>query len=107
MMMGGGYLTCTSCHSPDARGGIHNMMGMQTMDAPDIRKDALVGEIEDEHGNGGEVKHGQGEYDLALFSLTVLEGKRSDGDPLSTDMSCWNMSNEVLAEPAAYLRILH
>jgi hypothetical protein len=40
MMMGSGYLTCASCHGPDGRGGVHSMMGMQTMNAPDIRWEA-------------------------------------------------------------------
>ncbi len=45
-MMMGGRLTCATCHGTDARGGTHRMH-METMEAPNIRWIALVGE--DEH----------------------------------------------------------
>jgi len=83
------------------------MMGMQAMDAPpDIRRDALSGEIEDELGNEDEEGHSQDEYDFDLIRLVVVEGKHPDDEPLSTDMSRWNISNEDLAELAAYLKTL-
>ncbi|MFN2290783.1 MAG: hypothetical protein ACK2UC_06310, partial [Anaerolineae bacterium] len=46
-MMMGGYLTCASCHGPNARGGLH-VMHMETMDAPDIRWSALAAHEEEE-----------------------------------------------------------
>jgi len=105
MMMGGGELTCASCHAPDGRGGLHTMMGMQVMDAPDIRWETLVGELEGEHGDEEE-GHGNGEYDLDTFRLAVEEGKHPDGDPLSTDMPRWEMTDEDLFDLAEFLMTL-
>jgi hypothetical protein len=55
-MMMGSYLTCSTCHGPEARGGTH-FMHMQVMDAPDICYKALQGEVGehgvDEHGGEG------------------------------------------------------
>lgn len=105
MMMGGGDLTCASCHGPDAQGGVHAMMGMQTMDAPDIRWDSLASEGEDGHGDEEE-GHGEGEYDLELFRLAVVEGKHPDGEPISEDMPRWDISDEDLEDLAEYLMSL-
>ena len=112
MMMGGGYLACASCHGPDAQGGVHVMMGMQTMDAPDIRWDSLAGETEDGHGDEEEghgeegAGHGEGEYDLEQFRMAVVEGKHPDGEPLDEDMPRWDINEEDLEDLAEYLMTL-
>lgn len=98
MMMGGGDLTCASCHGPDAQGGVHTMVGMQVMDAPDIRWDSLASEEEEGHGDG--------EYDLDVFRLAVVEGKHPDGDPLGEDMPRWNIGDEDLEDLSEYLTTL-
>jgi hypothetical protein len=105
MMMGESSLACASCHGPDAQGGLHTMMGMQVMDSPDIRWDALAGEADEGHGDEEE-GHGEGEYDLELFRMAVVEGKHPDGDPLSYDMPRWNIGNEDLEDLAEYLMTL-
>ncbi len=106
MMMGGGYLTCASCHGPDGRGGVHTMMGMQTMNATDIRWAVLTGEIEGEHGGEDEVSHGSGAYNLETFRLEVVKGQHADGTSLSTNMPRWRLSDEDLAGVAEYLKTL-
>lgn len=107
MMMGGGYLTCASCHGPDGRGGMHAMMGMRTMNAPDIRWEVLAGEVKGEHGGESEEGHGSGEYNLETFRLAVVEGKHPDGaTSLSTNMPRWIISNDDLADLIAYLKTL-
>lgn len=105
MMMGGGNLACASCHGPDAQGGLHTMTGMQVMDSPDIRWDALAGEADEGHGDE-EDGHGEGEYDLELFRMAVVEGKHPDGEPLSEDMPRWNIGDEDLIDLAEYLMSL-
>ena len=112
MMMGGGYLACASCHGPDARGGLHAMMGMEVMYAPDIRWDSLVGEAGEEHDDEdeghdeGDEGHGEGEYDLEQFRMAVVEGKHPDGELLSEDMLRWDMKDEDLEDLAEYLMSL-
>ena len=106
MMMGGGYLACASCHGPDAQGGDHVMMGMQTMDAPDIRWDSLASEPEDGHGDEEE-GHDEGEYDLEQFRTAVVEGKHPDGEPLSEDMPRWDIGERDLQDLAEYLMTLN
>jgi mono/diheme cytochrome c family protein len=100
-MMMGGYLTCASCHGPDARGGVH-VMHMETMDAPDIRWSALA-EHEEEEAGGHE---GQGGYDLETFRSAVVDGKHPDGESLSEDMPRWKMDDQDLADLAEYLQSL-
>lgn len=107
MMMGGGSLTCASCHGPNGRGGVHSMTGMLTMNAPDIRWSVLAGESKGEHGGESEAGHGSGEYNLEAFRLAVVEGKHPDGDtPLSTNMPRWKISNDDLTDLIAYLKTL-
>ena len=89
MMMGGGSLTCASCHGPGGRGGVHTMMGMQTMTAKDIRWSAL-----------------QSEFDAEKFQLAVTKGQDPDGTQLNTDMPRWNIGNDDLADLIAYLKTL-
>jgi mono/diheme cytochrome c family protein len=88
-MMGGGQLTCASCHGPDGKGGVHYMGMMQTMDAKDIRWSTL-----------------QNDYDAQKFKLAVTEGKDSDGSQFNSDMPRWNMSDEDLADLITYLKTL-
>ena len=100
-MMTGGYLACVSCHGPDARGGVHQM-GMQTMDAPDIRWSALITMEAEDKG----LPSGQGSYDLALFRQAVVDGKDAAGDTLSNDMPRWQMNDTDLSDLANYLKSL-
>lgn len=100
-MMMGSYLTCSTCHGPEARGGTH-FMHMQVMNAPDIRYEALQGEAGEHGGN----EHGDegGEYTLEDFRLAVIEGKHPNGETLSHDMPRWEMSDEDLADLFAFLK---
>lgn len=101
-MMMGAYLTCASCHGPEARGGVH-LMHMQIMDAPDIRYVALVSESEEHSGEG----HGDeetGEYDLDSFRLAVIEGKHPDGGTLDSEMPRWQMNEEDLTDLFEFLK---
>lgn len=104
-MMGGGYLTCASCHGPDGRGGIHTMP-MQTMNAPDIRWAVLAGEMEGEHRGESAEGHGITAYNFETFRLAVVEGTHPDGAALSVDMPRWNMSDEDLTDLLEYLKAL-
>lgn len=107
MMMGGGSLTCASCHRPNGRGGVHSMTGMQTMNAPDIRWSVLAGEMDGEHGGESGEGHGSGEYNLETFRLAVVEGKHpDDATPLSTNMPRWKISNDDLTDLITYLKTL-
>ena len=88
-MMGGGQLTCASCHGPDGYGGKHNMGMMQTMDAKDIRWSVI-----------------QDEFDAEKFRLAVTEGLDPDGTQLNTDMPRWTIGDEDLADLITYLKTL-
>jgi cytochrome c553 len=88
-MMGGGRLSCASCHGPDGRGGLHSMGMMQSMDAKDIRWSAL-----------------EGEFDAETFRLAVVTGQDPDGTQLSSDMPRWKIGNDDLADLIAYLKTL-
>lgn len=109
-MMMGGRLSCASCHGVDGRGGQH-VMHMRTMDAPDIRWQALS-EHEQEEAQGASVDSGDEpadadhEYNLDTFRLAVTEGKHPDGEDLSADMPRWVMGDEDLADLAGYLKQL-
>ena len=104
MGMMGGQLACVSCHGPDGRGGLHTMH-MQVMDAPDIRWSALAGEQE-EAGEADGHEHAHAEYALETFGLAVVDGQHPNGVPLSSEMPRWNMSDDDLADLAAYLQSL-
>lgn len=102
-MMMGGRLSCASCHGPDARGGTH-VMHMDVMDAPNIRWTALSG-----HGDGHDEEEGEPHgddagYDLDTFRMAVVEGRHPDGQTLSEEMPRWEISQEDLADLAAYLQ---
>lgn len=75
-MMDDGNLTCTFFHGPDGRGSVLTRLELQTMDAIDIRWEMVTGEFEGEYGNGGEERHGNGEYDLDTFRLAVAIGPK-------------------------------
>ena len=96
--MGGGALSCASCHGGDARGGRHRMH-MVVMDAPDIRWSAPAAEAHEEDGR-------HGDHDLATFRLAVVDGRHPDGEPLSDLMPRWRLSDRDLADIAAYLQTL-
>ena len=107
-MMMGSYLTCASCHGPEARGGQH-VMHMQTMYAPPIYGEALSGH-EDEHGEEQADSEGgheeQGTYTLEEFRMAVVEGQHPDGDPLDQNMPRWNIDDRDLADLLAFLKSL-
>jgi len=88
-MMGGGQLTCASCHGADGRGGVHNMGMMQVMTAKDIRWSTL-----------------QDEFDAEQFGVLVAKGQEPDGAQLSTDMPRWNIGADDLADLIAFLKTL-
>lgn len=96
--MMGSYLTCASCHGPEAGGGRHRMH-MIVMDAPDIRYVALSEEME-EHGGEDEM------YDLEAFRMAVIDGQHPDGDALDVAMPRWQMSDENLADVFEFLKSL-
>jgi hypothetical protein len=89
-MVGNGNLTCASCHGADGRGGVHTMMGMQTMNAPDIRWSAL-----------------KSEFDAEKFRLAVTKGQDPDGEKqLNNSMPRWNIGNDDLTDLITYLKTL-
>ncbi len=105
-MMGAG-LKCVSCHGQNARGGVH-MMPMQIMDAPDIRWSALAGQAEGESAGDGDHDDEHAEahagYGLPEFRMAVVEGKHPSGEPLSSEMPRWNISDGDLEDLAEFLR---
>ncbi|WP_373536215.1 c-type cytochrome [Microcoleus sp.] len=89
-MMGAGKLACASCHGFNGRGGTSTMMGIQTMNAPDIRWSAL-----------------KNEFDAEKFRLAVTKGQDPDGKKqLNNYMPRWKIGNEDLADLIAYLKTL-
>ena len=100
-MMMGAYLTCASCHGPNAHGGQH-VMHMQTMYAPPIYYDALNSMMAEESGETLE----PGGYTLEDFRIPVIEGEHPDGDQLDEDMPRWEMSEQDLADLFAFLKTL-
>ncbi len=104
-MMMGDYLTCASCHGPDARGGEH-AMHMWVMDAPDIRWSALAGHAEEGHEEDRGEDEEHAEYDIETFRLAVVEGRHPDGDPLDEAMPRWELMDGDLVDLAEYLQSL-
>lgn len=103
-MMGGGmmdgfsqWLTCASCHGPEARGGTH-VMHMSAMTAPDIRYAALSAMPE--------MRGRQRPYDLDDFRNTVEQGRHPDGEEGKAEMPRWQMSDSDLADLFAFLKAL-
>jgi hypothetical protein len=105
-MMMDDYLSCASCHGPDARGGLHSMH-MQVMDAPDIRYTALLHEAE-EHNQGEDGDHSDehSAYEIEHFRQAVIEGKHPGGDPLNRDMPRWRMTDQDLNDLFEFLKSL-
>lgn len=99
--MMGSYLTCASCHGPDAHGGRH-FMHMAVMDAPAIYYDALTSMMAEETG-GTQAASG---YTFQDFRTAVEEGKHPDGEELSRDMPRWQMSDQDLADLFAFLKTI-
>lgn len=94
-MMGNGFgndfLTCASCHGSDGRSGERTMMGMQTINAPDIRWSALKDEFDNDE----------------KFRLAIAEGQDPDGEKmLNRDMPRWQMGDEDLADLISFLKTL-
>lgn len=104
-MMMGGRLTCASCHGTDGRGGLHGMH-METMDAPNIRWQALVDHAMDPHDDTEETGplHEAEVYDFEAFRLAVMEGKHPDGEQLDEDMPRWELTEADLEDLAEYLQ---
>jgi len=98
-MMGGTgpWLTCASCHGPQARGGVH-VMHMRAMYAPDIRFGALA--------NMAEMKGRAHAYDLDDFRKSIEKGRHPDGDELNADMPRWQMSDADMSDLFAFLKSL-
>ena len=108
MMMMGGRLSCASCHGKDARGGVHTMH-MQSMDAPNIRWEALAqhgGEPHEDEDESDEAHNDEGRYDFETFRTAVTEGLHPDGELLSDDMPRWEISEADLRDLAEYLQSL-
>lgn len=103
-MMMQGYLSCASCHGPDAQGGEH-VMHMQSMNAPDIRWESLASEDGVEHQDGEE-EHPE-EYDLEAFRRAIVAGEHPDGEPLSVNMPRWQMSESEIISLMEYLKSFH
>jgi len=100
-MMMGAYLTCASCHGPDAHGGLH-VMHLQVMDAPPIYYDALIEMKAEDTGTTPQ----PGGYILQDFRMEVVEGKDVGGETLDTDMPRWQMSDQDLAAVFAFLKTI-
>lgn len=99
-MMGGGMMTCASCHGPDGRGGRVRMM-MRVFETPDIRYKTLTSE-EMEH-EGGEAHPPYTDQDI---KRAITEGVKSDGKPLKWPMPRWTMSDEDLDDLLEFLKTL-
>lgn len=102
-MMMGGRLTCATCHGTDARGGTHRMH-METMEAPNIRWIALVGEDEHTDEDDADGDDHSRSYGFEAFRAAVLDGLHGDGEELSEDMPRWTMSEADLRDLAEYLQ---
>ena len=98
-MMMGTYLTCASCHGPEAQGGNHIMMGMQPMNAPGITYPALRAMAQKNTGKSS--------YTSGDFRKAVIQGIDVDGSSLSTEMPRWQMSDQDLTDLFAFLKTLH
>lgn len=98
-MMMGSYLTCASCHGPEARGGRH-WMHMGIMDSPAIDYNGLV-EMKVEDSGGTPQPDG---YSLGDFRQAVVDGQDTAGDELDDDMPRWQMDDDDLADLFAFLQ---
>lgn len=97
-MMGGGMMTCASCHGPDGRGGRVRVM-MRVFEAPDIRYQTLTSE---EHGE--DMEHEP--YTDEDIKRAITEGVEPDGEMLDWPMPRWTMSDEDLDDLLQFLKTL-
>jgi uncharacterized membrane protein len=81
-MMRRRQLTCAYCHGIDGSGGQY-FIHMQQMDAPDMRWAALSGPD--------------------TFLALVVDGKRPNGEPMSSSMPRWNLNDEDMADLADFI----
>lgn len=91
---GGG---CAACHGTDGRGGLWVMMTDQV--APDIRYATLTGQHDD-----GDHEDDHPPYNDASLAQAIQLGIDPAGEPLSTAMPRWNLSDEDLADLIAHLK---
>jgi hypothetical protein len=84
---------------------------MTVMDAPDIRLEALSGELEG-HGDSSENDHDDGHadvhdgYDFETFKMAVVFGEHPDGSSLDNDMPRWELSDQDLADLFEFISTL-
>ena len=100
-MMMGSYLTCASCHGPEAKGGQHTMT-MRVMYAPPINGEALNTMMIEESGGTPQPEG----YSLEIFRASVVDGKHPDGDTLNTDMPRWQINDNDLADLLTFLKTI-
>ena len=103
--MMGGQLSCSSCHRSDGRGGPH-WMGMQTMNAPDIRWSALASEAHGGHAGNDENSESENAYDEVAFGRAVTKGIAPGELSLSREMPRWRIEEADLQELVAFLMTL-
>jgi mono/diheme cytochrome c family protein len=101
-MMGGGMMTCASCHGPDGRGGRVRMM-MRVFEVPDIRYQTLTSA---EHGEESEGEMEHEPFTDETIKRAITEGVEPDGEPLDWPMPRWTMSNENLDDLLEFLKTL-
>lgn len=88
---------CASCHGTDGRGG-----STPTAQAPDITYANLTDSrgMREVDGSRGHV------YTDPLIRRAVTEGIGADGDPLSSSMPRWHLTDQEWTDLLAYLRTL-
>ncbi len=97
MMMPRMNAGCASCHGTDGRGG-----STTTPQAPDITYANLTDPrgMREVDGSRGHV------YTDPLIRRAVIEGTGADGDPLSSAMPRWHLTEQEWTDLLAYLRTL-
>jgi cytochrome c oxidase subunit II len=95
-MMGGGMMTCATCHGPDGRGGQVTFM-MQYYTAPDIRHKTLTSNAMQDHPP----------YTDETIKRAITQGLDPGGDPLQYPMPRWTMSAADLDDLVAFLKTLN
>lgn len=90
-IMANDVLSCATCHRSDGHGGEHTMMGMQTMDSPDIRWSARQAEFNDDE----------------TLRLAIIQGEDPDGETmLNENMPRWQIGHEDLDDLIGFLKTL-
>jgi len=97
-MMGGGMMTCASCHGPNGRGGRVRMM-MHVFETPDIRYKTLT-----TAKHGEEMEHEP--YTDETIKRAITQGIEPNGEPLDWPMPRWTMSDEDLDDLLEFLKML-